>query len=220
MQFKDLIIVCGHYGCGKTNFSINLACMIKAQGKEVTLIDLDIVNPYFRTSDYPELLELKGIKLAASHYAHSNLDIPALTSEMQVVLNGQGTVIVDVGGDEQGAAALGRFNPIIKKRGYQMLYLINKYRIMTQDADEALSLLKDIEVSSRLEATEIVNNSHLKSQTQRKDILSGIDFARDVSEASGLPLLMSTTPKNLFAPDELLKHNLSEVDIFVKTDWE
>ena len=218
-SFKDLIIVCGHYGCGKTNFSINLARYLRESGKKVSIVDLDIVNPYFRTSDYPKLLKELDISLVASHYVHSNLDIPALPPEMYAAFESDDTVIVDVGGDDSGAAALGRFSALIANKGYQMLYLINKYRILTQKPDEALELLYEIEQASRLKVTHLVNNSHLKSDTSKQDIVNGTEYANEVAKASNLPLLLTTAPKGVIKNHNKIK-DLFEVDIYVKTDWE
>jgi len=221
-QWAKTIVVCGHYGCGKTNFSLNLAKSIAESGTPVTLMDLDIVNPYFRSGEYPVLLEQWNVTLAASSYVRSGLDIPAIPAEMYAAFEQEGILIIDVGGDDAGAAALGRFNHLIAKRGYQMLYLVNRYRYLTRKPEEALALMKEIEQASRLSATHIVGNSHLKNDTTAEVLLESFPFAQEISALAEKPLLFHTVPKNV--SKGLLKGkavpNLFDVDIYVKTNWE
>lgn len=215
------IIVCGHYGCGKTNFSLNLASDLAKKGGKVTLIDLDIVNPYFRSSDYGPLLEAKGIRLIAPVFAHSNVDIPSLPTEIySVFTQKEGIVIFDVGGDDAGATALGRFSAHIRAiPDYRMLYLINKYRPLTTDSCEAVGLLHEIEAASRLRATEVVNNSHLQGLTAEEDILSALPYAEETAKKLNLPLSMTTAPRALAEKLTDRVKNLYPIDIYVKPPW-
>ena len=115
---KGLTLVCGHYGTGKTNLSINLAVECARSGKDVVLVDLDIVNPYFRSSDYADVLKKENVRVVGPIFANSNADTPSLPAEMGTVLADESKiVIVDVGGDDVGATALGRYAEIITKRG-------------------------------------------------------------------------------------------------------
>ena len=166
-SFPKLIIVCGHYGTGKTNLSLNLAHRLRSEGKSVTLVDLDVVNPYFRSSDYTKELESLGIHVLAPGGAGTTLDIPALPASIFSVFDTNADhVIFDTGGDDAGVTALGRFSGRIKEAGdYAMLYVINQYRVLTTTAEEAASLLPEIEAASRLKATGLVNNSHMSRQT-------------------------------------------------------
>lgn len=127
VNLKKFVVVCGHYGCEKTNFSINLANYLINKGNKVTLIDFDIINPYFRSSAYIDLLKEKGIKLISPVYANSNLDLPAVSPEIySVFLNNNEYVIFDVGGDAAGTILLSRFSQeIINTNSYDMLYIIN-----------------------------------------------------------------------------------------------
>ena len=141
LDLKDFVVVTGHYGCGKTNFSINLALDYAAKGRKVTIVDMDLVNPYFRTSDYRELLESKGIEVIAPVFGHTNLDIPSLPASMYSIFDSKDMVIVDVGGDDIGSTVLGRFRPKFEGLDYDMLYVVNRFRNLTATPEEAVEVL-------------------------------------------------------------------------------
>ena len=217
---KDLTLVCGHYGTGKTNLSINLAVECARRGKDVVLVDLDIVNPYFRSSDYADVLKKENVRVVGPVFANSNTDTPSLPAEMGSVLADESkTVIVDVGGDDVGATALGRYGDIIRKRGYDMIYVINRYRSMTTTPEEAAEILVEIEGACGLKANAIVNNSHLKQLTTADTILDSLCFADCTAKMLGLPISFTTAPKSL--ADALNNiPNVYPVDIYVRTPWE
>lgn len=205
-------IIIGHYGCGKTNLSINLAVRWKCP----VLIDLDIVNPYFRSSDYAEYLKDHGVTVHGPTLANTNLDTPALSAAIGPALL-KGNAIVDVGGDDAGATALGRYRSELKD--YEMYYVINRYRSQTTRPEEAAEILKEIEGMCGLKASYLINNSHLKTETTAETVLDSLDFADKVSEMTGLPIKYTTCPKHL--QDELKGiDNLLPVDIIVNTPWE
>ena len=106
---KKITIITGHYGSGKTNLAVNLALRLADAGEKVTIVDFDIVNPYFRTADFAKLFEERGVTLAASMYANTSLDIPAISFDMERMAYEDGYLIIDVGGDDAGAIGLGRY---------------------------------------------------------------------------------------------------------------
>lgn len=222
MNFSTFNIICGHYGCGKTNLSINLAVDMSKSGTKVTLVDLDLVNPYFRSSDYKHILDEYDIKLLASNFAHTNLDIPSLPAEMYSILYEEDrSVIIDVGGDDMGATALGRFAAGIKenKADYKMYYVVNKYRPQTEDVGSTVDLLKEIESASRLKACGVINNSHLQNETDKDTILSSINYAKDIEKSLNIPLIMTTTPRALYYELKDKVENLYPLDIYVSPPW-
>lgn len=179
----------GHYGSGKTNLSVNLAVDIAAAGEKCTVIDLDIVNPYFRTADFGKLFGDRGIALYAPVYANTNLDIPSLNIPLESILSDGGCVIIDVGGDDEGAKALGRFAPLIN--GYadrDMLYVINRYRYLTKEPAEAVQVMREIEWSCGIAHTGIVNNSSLGAETTADTVRDSLAFAEETAKLAGLPL--------------------------------
>ena len=214
---KRFTIICGHYGCGKTNLSLNLAIDRAKEGKSVTLVDMDIVNPYFRSSDYIPLLKEYGISIIAPSFANTTLDTPSLSAEINRVFETDGTVIIDAGGDDAGATALGSFSAKISKIDYDMLYVINHYRPLASEAAAASGILREIEIASRLKATGVVNNSHLKEFTTAETILDSMTFAAETAAALNLPLRFTTAPRNI--ADKLEIDSLYPIDIYVRTPW-
>lgn len=221
MPLSNFIIITGHYGSGKTNLALNLAVDYARQGEKVTVMDLDIVNPYFRTSDYKKLLCENQIKVIASPYAGSTLDIPALSAEMYSVFdNPQGRVIIDVGGDDAGAAALGRFAPSVEKLpSYDMLYVVNRYRKLTESPEQAIEILREIETMGRVKATAVVNNSHLCTLTTPEDILGAAQYGARAAQLANLPLVMTTAPESLVGELSGKVENLRGVHIYVNPPW-
>jgi len=217
LKSKKFTIICGHYGCGKTNLSINMAIDSAAEGHRVTLVDFDIVNPYFRSSDYAALLEGKGIRVIAPLFARSTIDLPMLAPEIHSVFENKGTVIVDVGGDDVGATVLGRFADRIKAMDYDMLYVINRYRALSTKVEEATELLYEIENASHLKATAIVNNSHVMQDTTARLITESFEFADKVSKATRLPVRFTAVPR--FLEDEIPAENIYPVDVYVGPPW-
>ena len=217
-KHKRFTVVCGHYGTGKTNLSINLAVQKAAGGNPVSLIDLDLVNPYFRSSDYTEFLKSKGVKVIAPVYAGTTLDLPAIPPEIDSAFESGEDVIFDVGGDDAGSIVLGRFSQRFQPGEYEMLYVVNRYRVLTTKPEEAAALLREIESASRLKATAVVNNSHLKQLTTAQDIENSLDFAKSTAKFLNLPLLFTTAPEKIV--DSLEIENLYPVKIYVRSPWE
>ncbi len=191
----SITILCGHYGCGKTNLALNLALTAAQSPGPVTLCDLDIVNPYFRSSEYKALLVQQGVRVIAPVFAGTTLDTPTLPPELASIFSPQsGRVFLDAGGDDVGATALGGLAGRLAEMGYEMLYIVNRYRALSQSPEEAAALLKEIEAASRLRATGIVNNSHLGAETTLACLEEAQGFAQETARLTGLPLLCSTVP--------------------------
>lgn len=217
-KLKNFIVVSGHYGCGKTNLSLNLAFDHVKAGHKVTIVDMDLVNPYFRTSDYRDILEAKGIEVIAPVFGHTNLDIPSLPASMYSIFESRDVVIVDVGGDDVGSTVLGRFKKKFDDVDYDMIYVVNCFRNMTSEPSEAVEILREIEQVSGLKANMIVNNSHLMYETDASVFSKGIDFAKKVSESTGLKLIASTVEKSHLDAFEALAGDcpVYPIDIYVK----
>ena len=223
---KRFNLICGHYGCGKTNLSLNLALKAAQAGQKVTLVDMDLVNPYFHSSDYAAQLQHENIRVIAPVYANSNVDVPSLPPEVYGIFDSDELVIMDVGGDDVGATVLGRFSAQINALDYDMFYVINKYRNLTAEPEEAAKVLQEIERVSRLKASGIISNAHLKAETTAEVILSSLEYAKRVEELTGLTCKAVTVPKHIMTELEKkteennVKVLLYPIDIIVKSNFE
>lgn len=209
-----IIAVTGHYGSGKTNLAVNLAVDLAKSGERVTIIDLDIVNPYFRTADFTGLFTEYGIKLVAPQFANTNLDIPSLGFDMAAVINGCDRLIIDVGGDDTGAVALGQYSTVLNNLGCGLYYVVNRYRYLTSTPEEAVELLRDIEQVSRIKAKGIINCSNLGSQTSADDVKVTADYALKCAQTAGIPVVLTAAERTLGVDGAY------PVDVYVRPFWE
>ena len=207
MDYKRITIIAGHYGSGKTNLAVNIAYDLKNKYENVVLADADIVNPYFRSKDSEAELSAAGIRLISSKYAGSNVDIPAMPQEFYSITDDRSIhAVMDIGGDDRGAYALGRFSEmIVNENDYDMLAVINMYRPLTRDVDSTIEILREIENAAHISFTGIVNNSNLAEETQINDILASQKYAEQISLAMNIPIKMTGVKYDLY---EALKGSL------------
>ena len=224
---RKFYIICGHYGCGKSNFSLNLAIDRAKQGRKVMLVDLDLVNPYFLSSGYKEKLEAMGITVIAPMFANTNVETPGFPINLNLIFETDADVILDVGGDDAGSVVLGRFHKQLAETDYEMLYLVNRYRNLTATPEETLEIMKEIESASRCKVSAIVNNSHLKYDTTWETIEKSLSYAEEIAKCGEMPLWATTIPTYLYKDDRVrgLAEEHSEinwypVEIYVRAPWE
>ena len=206
MEHKRLTLFAGHYGSGKTNIAVNYALLLAKEQKKVCIADLDIVNPYFRTKDSAKVLEAAGVELISPKFANSNVDLPALPAESYRLVRDKSIYgIMDIGGDDRGAYALGRFVPDIVAEGdYRMVFVANCCRPLTRTPEDALEIMREIEAACGLRFTCIVNNSNLGEMTEPQVLTDSLPFVEKLCELSGLPLWMHTV-------EEKIKNQLPEM---------
>ena len=199
MEHKRVTLFAGHYGSGKTNIAVNYAMYLRSMGKRVAVADLDIVNPYFRTKDSEEDLRAAGIRLVSPQFANSNVDLPALPAEAYRLVEDKNLhAILDVGGDDRGAYALGRYTPFILEEGdYQMAFVANPFRPLTRTPQDALEVMREIEAAGHLPFTAIVNNANLGPETTPEHVLEAIPYMEELSALSGLPVWMTTAEETV-----------------------
>ncbi len=199
LNAKRVTVLTGHYGSGKTSLAVNWALRLSESGRAVTVADLDIVNPYFRTTDRRRELEARGIRLIASQFANSNLDLPALPAELYTVVESrEGYAVLDVGGDDRGAVALGRYAPfLVAESDYEMLFVVNFCRPLTRTALEALGVLREVEAACGLAATALVNNSNLGRETTADTVLQTVERMQELSQLANLPVKMTAVGREL-----------------------
>ena len=209
---KRITIFSGHYGSGKTNLAVNYAFMLEKEGYGVSIADLDIVNPYFRTKDSEKMFAEKGIELISLPFANTSVDLPSLPSAAYGLFQRRDRqVIIDLGGDDRGALALGRFVPrILEENDYDMVFTVNFYRPLTTTAEEALEVFREIEYAAKLKFTKIVNNSNLGDMTTVDDVVKTVGMAERLSEMTGIPVAFTAVNENIYADvaEKLGKNNV------------
>ncbi len=208
---KRVTVFMGHYGSGKTFVSVNYALALARMNKPVSIYDLDIVNPYFRTIDAKKTLADAGVELVVSKFAQTNVDIPAMNARTYQMLDDKSRyAVADIGGDDRGALALGRFAERLKADGeYDGLFVVNKFRPETQDIKGALEIKEEIESTGKLPFTAIVNNANLGIETTEKTILSGLEFALELAKVTNLPVKFTAVRQDLITKN--LKKKLGNI---------
>lgn len=222
-QPKKIIVVTGHFGSGKTNFSAALALELAAQGKKVTVVDFDLVNPYFRTADFKDAFAKRGITLRAPDYANTNVDIPSVQFDLGGLAAEEGHLIIDVGGDEDGAVALGRYAHVLNSRAetgeLDMLGVVSFRRYLTRSAEDAEAYLRGIERTSRMKLTHIVNNTNLGMETDAAMIAESLPLCEALSARMELPVACITVPDFVEPPAALPAELLMRVPVVVRLPW-
>ena len=214
-------IITGHYGTGKTEFSVNLALAMAAEGETVILADLDIVNPYFRSRERKPMLEAAGVRLISSSQACSDADVPALPAELLTILENRDVRgILDIGGDPVGARVLARFQPKIVQEDYQLIYVLNDNRPEVRTPESAIAYLRGIEATTGLRCTAIVNNTHLCGETTAEEIRRGAALASTVSQETGIPVLCHVAEERFVDTLSDLAEPVFPITIKMKNPWE
>lgn len=219
---KKINIVTGHYGSGKTEFAINYALKLKDFFGSSVICDMDIVNPYFRTNDAVSFLNDEGVSVIAPEYANTNLDLPSLPSDIiSVFSENSPPSVLDVGGDDDGAIALGQFYPYISKEDYEMFFIINALRPDTSMAEDIIKLIRDIEYASRCKVTSIVNNTNLSYLSSVKDIKDSLKLIDEVSNLTGINVkYISGTEDILSKLPQELKEKIFPIKLFMQLPFD
>ena len=201
MDHKRVTLFAGHYGSGKTNIAVSYALLLAREGKKTAIADLDIVNPYFRTKDSASELEAAGVDLISPQFANTNVDLPALPAEAYRLVEDKSLyAVMDIGGDDRGAYALGRYTPFLLEEGnYRMAFVANPCRPLTRTPEEALELMREIEAAGGLPFTAIVNNANLAHETTPETVLAAVSYMKKLSEMSGLPVWMTSAEERVAA---------------------
>ncbi len=182
-------VVAGHYGSGKSEIAVQIVRAWAGMGRKALLADMDIVNPFFRSLDAAALLETEGIRMVAPMYANTNVDVPALVPEIGAALRDPSChVVLDVGGDDDGARVLGRYHRDIHQDELAMVFIFNARRPTTRNAETGAIQARAIEQASRKRFTHILNNTHLLDETTAADLADGEREALKLSKILDIPL--------------------------------
>lgn len=219
---KRIRIITGHYGSGKSEFAMNYVVKLRdmVSGK-VAIADLDVVNVYFRTREKKELMKSLGIQPIDSSINAPTLDLPAVSAEvMSPMVDHSYNSVIDLGGDNVGARVIGRFSHLLKEDDYDMLFVINANREKTQTSEEVIQYIKEIEKSSKLKVTGLINNTHLIRFTTIDDVLRGQKVAKEVSEKCNIPIRYVACLENLVEqlPKDI-EGEIFPIKLYMREDW-
>lgn len=194
---RQLYIFTGGFGSGKTETALNFALARREEGP-VTLVDLDIVNPYFRSRRLTQEFARQGVRIVSTVEGLETGDTPAFSPAISGILRqGEGVVVMDVGGDAVGATALGSFAPLIWGQSYQMYLVVNPYRPFTRYPPEIIRMLELIQEKSRLRVTGLVANPHLGAETTPLEVTRGWAVVEEVGRLASLPIVFLVMDRKL-----------------------
>ena len=216
----EVIIYTGSFGSGKTEIAINHSLKKAKQKNKTVIVDLDIVNPYFRSREMKEELKKIGIKVIAPPGKYAMADIPLISPEIKgIIQKSHRILILDVGGDDVGARALAGFYPILKDIKYQMNFVINPFRPFTKNYTEIKKMLNDIELSSRLKVNGLIANPNLGLETDVDAFINGNDVVKEVSSKLGLPIKFVAIEQEFYQKNkdiQKIKDNIFENRFIIK----
>ena len=207
MLDRRVTVFVGHFGSGKTEIALNSAFALRQDGQPVTVVDLDVVKPYFRTRAARNLLAERGIRLLAPTGDSVFADLPILVPEVRNLLRSPvERLVLDVGGDETGARPLGSLSDVLPREETRVWVVLNFRRPFTRDAAEAELMVRQIEAAGRVSVDGLVSNTHLMGETTPEIVLEGYDLAEETAARTGVPVVGVTVERDLLGgaqPDEL-----------------
>lgn len=214
-------IFTGHFGSGKTEASINYALKLAEEGKKVAIVDIDIVNPYFCSRDVRKHLEENGVRVIASDPSLSNAELAVVPAEVLAVFNDKSyEVVMDIGGDDQGAVVLGQYNRYLKEEPYDMYFVVNNNRPLTADKVGTEEYIRAIQAASRLKVTHLISNTNMSYETKVEDILRGDAEVKQLSEELNIPYAYTVCRRDLVEEIKDKVHGeILPIDIYMKPSW-
>lgn len=214
INLNGLVVIVGNYGSGKTEVSINLAVNRKRAGLDVGIVDLDLVNPYFRTREARIALTDLGVKVILPPEQYLHADLPVLSPSIAGMIRNSGDLmILDVGGDDAGATVLSALADAFSGKRVHMLQVVNPLRPQTSTVSGCITMRNEIEKAAQLTITGLIGNANLIDETSAEDIYSGYEFVQTVSQESGLPLEFVTVSQELLPKIDMKRFSCAVLPI-------
>lgn len=219
---RRLVMFVGGYGSGKTEVAVNYTLASRPLVPNLSIVDLDVVNPYFRSRERVAELTKRGVQVIAPAGEWATADLPALPPEISGgIQDKERHLVLDVGGDDVGARALGRYQRELLQADYEMWVVVNACRPFSQNAELALSMLRSIEVTSRMRVTGLVNNTNLMQYTDLALIERGEQMLLTLSDMTGLPIVCTAVVEGLVdAARAKLRSPVLPLHLYMKRPWE
>ena len=227
---KKIYVMIGNYGSGKSELALNFAMQAAARGDRTELLDLDMVNTYFRLTERGKMVEQKEIRLVSPNFACSGIETLSLPAEVSsaFVLDWD-TVIFDVGGDDVGATALGRYHRdfmALEPGALEVLNVVNIRRPLASTVEKIHRLQEGMQTHARLQITGMINNTNLSTMTSADDLWDGYELLRQVVDLTGIPVAYTTGKKDILDaflardPDPKYVGKPVAIDVYMHRDWD
>lgn len=190
MLTRRVLVLVGGYGSGKTQLSISLALRLAKENDKVSLIDLDLINPYFRSRELSKPLEHEGVQVIRPEGDLAFAENPSLTPQIEGALRDKTRrVVLDSGGNENGATIVGRYHALLRAEDVAVLQVVNVFRPFSSTIEEIESMRLQIEKQSHLKIQGWINNSNLQHWTTLKDWDTSQKIIHSLAEHSKIPLV-------------------------------
>ena len=220
---QRITVFTGRFGTGKTEIAINYALALAAPEKSVRLTDMDVVTPYFRSRDMAERLEQRGVEVVAPSEFTKDIHLPAISARIWGTLQSEdGFTVMDVGGDSQGARAIGQFKTLVERTGYVMYLVINPFRPFNATPERIAQTVEDIEINTRLKTGALVSNPNLIADTTLQTVQEGHRLVVEAGEELGLPVAFLCVEERLLAEgvEELFAQPILPLTRHFRPPWE
>ena len=227
---KKVFVFIANYGSGKTEMALNFAVEAAARGEKTELIDLDMVNTYFRLTEPGRLTRMKEIRIVSPNFANSSVETLSLPAEVQSAFDmNWDTVVFDVGGDAVGSTALGRYHndfEALEPGALQVLNVVNIRRPLSGTVEKIIKIKEEMELHSRLKVTGFVNNTNLAAATTTQELRDGYEMLKEVSDITGVPVLYTSGKKPMIDAFLAEGHDPKYIgtpiviDTYMARDWD
>lgn len=219
---KRITVFAGHYGSGKTTAAVAYAKKLREQHEKVMIVDIDLVNPYYRTKDAEEELSALGISVISPTYANTNIETPSVPAQVMAAFSQKDAYVVfDAGGDDDGGTVLSRFFVEFSQEDYDFFMVVNTKRPLTGDPESIIIYKEEIERASRLQFTAFLNATNLSEETTVSDVLEGEQVVEELSRKTGIEHRYTFVMESLIPllPKDVQQKAVA-VKLFHKKPWE